>query len=190
VAAAILVVVGGLGVAGAGRLQARKELLDCQNNLRDLHGALEGYSLAHGGRYPEVQDQPPYNTGGAFVPILRDGGFLPAAGPPVCPTVPVAAPAGGYAYSLGYRDPAGRLKGLRQEDSPCGTDHLPILADRPMPASHRTGHNVLYIGGHVLHATHPRVGVAGDDIFLNRDFQVAPGLDREDTVLGPGHLPP
>jgi hypothetical protein len=56
--------------------------------------------------------------------------------------------------------------------------------------SHRTGHNVLYIGGNVRHCTNPRVGVDGDDIFLNQAFQVAPGLHRDDSVLGPGDVTP
>jgi hypothetical protein len=32
--------------------------------------------------------------------------------------------------------------------------------------------------------TQPTVGERGDDIYLNRRFQVGAGLERSDTVLG------
>jgi prepilin-type processing-associated H-X9-DG protein len=194
VAALILVVLGGLGTSGLGRLQQRHKVTVCQNNLRELHQALNSYCDQNDNRYPQVQEQPPYNVAGAFVPMLRDGGLLPATGLPSCPTFVVAGgadvPAGGYAYTLGYRDAQGHLHGLTRDDSPCGNDLLPILSDRAMPVAHGTGHNVLFIGGHVRYCTTPRVGVDGDDIFLNQASEVSAGLHRLDTVLGAGNTSP
>src|SRR2546429_2396688 len=143
VAAAILIVVGGLGTSGAGRLQQRHDPAACQNNLRQPHQALDAYSVNHDGRFPQVTDQPPNNVAAAFVPMLQNAGQLPATGVPACPAVVVApGGAGGYAYTLGFRGPDGQLHGLRHGHG-LDADLLPLLADRPVPAGHRTGHNVL-----------------------------------------------
>jgi prepilin-type processing-associated H-X9-DG protein len=192
VTTAILVVISGLGVSGVARIHEKRDIILCQNNLRLYHQALAGYSLEHQGRFPQVQDQPPLNLAGAFVPVLRDAGQLPPGYTPDCPVVSVAAgltPVG-YAYTLGYRDAAGRLHGLRRDDDPAGTDTLPILADRPRPAGHGRGFNVLFIGGNVRFCTSPNVGVDGDDIFINQAAAVAAGLHRLDSVLGPSDTSP
>jgi hypothetical protein len=150
---------------------------------------LAEYSLAHNGRFPQIVDQPPNNVAGAFVPMLQNAGYLSSAGLPACPMVTVAANepnAGGYAYSLGVREPDGQLEGLRRTDA----DLLPIAADQPAPVSHGNGHNVLYVGGNVRFATNPNVGVGGDHIFLNQAGVIAAGLNRNDTVLAPGHVSP
>jgi len=192
VAAAILVVVGGLSVSGTGRLQQRSDQVTCQNNLRQLHQALVGYSGTHGGRFPQVSDRPPNNVAAAYVPMLREAGHLPPTGPPVCPTVQlVAGPAidGGYAYSLGFRGADGQLRGLRHGAGQ-DADLTPLLADRPLPAGHRSGHNILFVGGNVRFSTTPKVGVDGDDIFLNQADAVAAGLHRLDSVLADGNTRP
>jgi hypothetical protein len=192
VAACILLVVGGLGISGAGRLHQRHLNAVCQDNLRQLHQAFVGYSDGHGGRFPQVADRPPNNMAAAFVPMLQEAGRLPPTGAPPCPTVVVAGPApatGGYAYSLGFRGPDGRLYGLRQ-DAGQDADLVPMLADRFLPAGHRTGHNVLFIGGNVRFCTTPNVGADGDDIFMNQANTIAAGLHRMDTVLADGNTPP
>jgi hypothetical protein len=181
---------GGLGVSGAGRLQQRHDRALCQNNLRQLHQAFVGYSQNHDGRFPQVSDRPPNNVAAAFVPLLQDAGQLPATGAPACPAVVVAPGAtGGYAYSLGFRGPDGQLHGLRRGPG-LDADLLPLLADRPLPAGHRTGHNVLFIGGNVRYCSTPKVGVDGDDIFVNQAEAIAAGLHRLDTVLADGNTPP
>jgi hypothetical protein len=198
VAACILVMFGGLGVSGLGRIQKQHEQAVCQNNLRQLHHSLVGYSQEHGGLFPQVTDRPPNNYAGAFVPMLSDGGYLTPVGLPPCPVAVVKAQpagaeggpvAGGYAYSLGYRDPDGRLHGLRRDEGE-DSDLLPILADRPAPAGHATGHNVLFIGGAVRFCTTPKVGVNGDDIFVNQNGVIAAGLNRLDSVIAAGHVAP
>jgi hypothetical protein len=97
--------------------------------------------------------------------------------------------AGCYAYSLGYRDEGG-LHGLRRDAG----DLLPIMAD--CPPFHNAangegnslnhgggGQNVLTIGGSVRFCASRRVGVEGDDIYLNRQERVLAGLYPTDTVL-------
>src|SRR5206468_9185927 len=85
------------------------------------------------------------------------------------------ASAGGYAYALGYRDPAGAgLHGVRRESD---YDRMPVMADRPpfvQPAGYHltgnslnhggTGQNVLHLGGDVSFCTQRTVGVNRDDI--------------------------
>jgi hypothetical protein len=192
VAACILIVVGGLGVAGAGKVQQRYDRTTCQNNMRHLHQAFVGYGAVNDGWLPRVSDRPPNNVAGAFVPILIEARQLPPHGVPTCPTVVVVAaqaPAGGYAYTLGFRRPDGNLQGLRR--SPAGdTDLLPMLADRRLPAGHHSGHNVLFVGGNVRFCTTPKVGVDGDDIFVNVAEAVAAGLHPLDSVLADGNTPP
>jgi hypothetical protein len=189
IAASILIVVGGLGVSGIGRVQKQRAQITCQNNLRELHHGLAEYSLAHDGRFPQIVDRPPNNVARAFVPMLQDAGYLSPAGLPACPMVTVAENepnAGGYAYSLGVRGPDGQLEGLRRTDA----DLLPIAADQPVPVSHGAGHNVLFVGGNVRFTTSPNVGVGGDHIFLNQAGIVAAGLNLNDTVLAGAHSSP
>jgi hypothetical protein len=206
VAACLLVLFGGLSLSGLTRLQHRHEIEGCQDNLRRFHQALVGYSQDHDGRFPQIEETPPLNRAGAFVSMLQTDGRLSPGIHTSCPAV-VSAPmtrasapqsprqgsAGAYAYSLGYRDPNGELRGLRLNGPEA--DLMPIMADRPPPLrnpeqaspNHGTGQNVLFIGGHVRYCTNPRVGVEGDDIFLNDHAEVAAGLHRLDTVLGAGH---
>jgi hypothetical protein len=202
-AACLLVLFGGLSLSGLARLQHRQQVEWCQNNLRQFHQALVGYSQEHQGRFPQIPENPPLNQAGAFITILQNEGLLPPTVLTACPAaVPVAravAPAdprpagqGAYAYSLGYRDANGQLHGLWMNGPE--TDLMPIMADRPAPLrnpgqsspNHGTGQNVLFIGGHVRYCTDSRVGVERDDIFLNDAAEVAAGLHRFDSVLGAG----
>jgi hypothetical protein len=147
-----------------------------------VYASLAGYSDAHGGRYPQP------GTGG--LPVA--GSFLDEltrSGQPVspsarsCPVAPAASV--GYAYSLGYRDPLGRLTGLRKPES--ADDHTPILADvgddPARPAGHG-GWNVLTVGGSVRLTTVSTIGVNADDIFHNDAGVRRAGLHRYDVSLG------
>lgn len=101
---------------------------------------------------------------------------------------------GCYAYVLGYRDARGTLHGLHR---PTDSDQVPVLADRP-PFDQRNlegardrnsqnhggqGQNVLFLGGHVIFCTTRTVGLERDDIFLNQQMELAPGINRRDAVL-------
>jgi hypothetical protein len=190
VASLILVVLGGLGTSAVSHVQRQYGVRTCQNNLRQYHQALVGYALAHDGRFPVVSDEPPRNVAAVFVPVLQESGQLPAMVPECPAVIPAAANVPAYAYTLGYRDADGRLHGLRVDPMQGDLELLPILADRPAPVAHGSGHNVLFVGGQVRFCTNPNVGVGGDHIFLNQASRVAAGLHRLDTVLAPGDTSP
>jgi hypothetical protein len=190
IASSILLLAVGLVLATVPYVRHRQNIAACQNNLRDLHFALMNYGDTHGGQFPQVKETPPHNTAASFSTMLRDAGMLPGTASLACPAV--VAGESGYAYSLGYREFGGQLKGLRREDDLPTNDLLPILADRPPPSrlgvnpDHATGQNVLYVGGHVSYCTSTKVGVNGDDIYRNQFGVVGAGLNRWDTVLGIG----
>jgi hypothetical protein len=188
VAACMLVVVGGLGVSGIGQIRWQHNRTVCANNLHMVSSEIDSFGDSHGGMVPRISERPPHNFAGAFIPILQDSGRLTAGMPP-CPVAEVVATphAGGYAYSIGYRGPDGQLHGLRRVD---GSDLWPVMADRPSPVSHGTGHNVLFLGGNVRYCTTPNVGVAGDDIFTNQRGEIGPGLHQLDSSLADGHISP
>ncbi|MCS7160954.1 MAG: hypothetical protein RMJ19_10835 [Gemmatales bacterium] len=106
---------------------------------------------------------------------------------------------GCYAYHLGYRNDRQQLCGLTLQDDDC----LPILGDRPTrpeedpdwfaknsPNHSGRGQNVLYVGGHVKFQRCRSCGHARDDIYLNRQRQLAAGCDRYDVVLAPSEASP
>jgi hypothetical protein len=152
VAAVLLFAVVGLGASLLPGLWYRQQVLACQNNLRQFHQALMEYSQRHGGAFPKVENAPPRNVAGIFVPILEESGTLPDDVTVACPADGHEKPpavtlaeleelhkdrpsqfdalarrlAGCYAYSLGYGDP-GAHAGLRADDD----DNLPILSDAP-----------------------------------------------------------
>jgi hypothetical protein len=197
IAASILIMIGGLGVSGLTRLQQKHQVAVCQDNFRQTYASLAGYAGNHRDRFPMITEQPPRNFAAAYVPILAEAGCLPGGVAPVCPVVVRLPhqPAGvggrtGYAYTLGYRDRAGELHGLQLAPGDQDVDYLPIMADVPAAASHQSGQNVLYLSGHVRFCTTSKVGVNGDEIYLNQFSQLAAGLHRRDTVLGDGDCSP
>jgi prepilin-type processing-associated H-X9-DG protein len=197
VAAALLLGFLGLAAAALPRLWSESRVYACRNNLRVFHQALADYSEGHSHAFPKVEDQPPRNVAGVFVPILRDAGALPANVSLTCPGQGADAPAAQglelgklqYAYSLGYLA-TGALYGLTSDDD----DRLPIMADGPAVRDGQVapgnslnhdgrGQNVLFIDGHVEFRTARGIS-ADDDIYLNQDGLVAAGRSRFDTVLG------
>jgi hypothetical protein len=167
--------------------------------------------------FPRVEASGPRSAAGAFVPQLRDAGVLdPAVVSVGCPAQgrrPAAdvsvrdleeafarGPeeygrlvrdlAGDYAYPLGYRE-GGVLVGLTRDSG----DLMPLLADRSGPDAAGNspnhggaGQNVLYVGGPVRWATGPNAGVGGDNIYVNRQYRLGPGVRREDSVLAASHV--
>jgi hypothetical protein len=204
VAAGIMVAVVGLIFSGLGKAWATYQIYACQNNLRQFHVALTGYSDTHHGEFPLVEPTPPHNLAGVFVSELSDSGLLGTSVNVNCPATGQRRPpihnvmdldAGCYAYSLGYSEdgqgPAAH-RGLCRTDG----DLLPIMADSPLvlegdrvaevnsPNHGGRGQNVLCIGGNVNFCTTRTVGVDRDDIFVNREGRAAAGTHRQDTVLG------
>lgn len=204
VAAALLLIVGGVGATWLIAARDRERLVACKDNLRRFHYALWNYSEDHDGRFPEVGSQAPTNVAGIFVPILNDAGVLPSSitlgcpgpeGPTTSPpptltelnelyrTNPMAFSAtastlgGCYAYSLGYREgdgPAARHRGLTAQMD----KRLPILADRP-PAPSTPD---------FAQANSPNHGGRGQNVLFiggNVEFCTTRdvGLDRDDIFL-------
>jgi hypothetical protein len=152
VAAVLVLVCSGLVAVWLMRTRQQSDVVACQNNLRQVHGALTAYSEQRPDRlFPQVPEAGPHAFAAVYVPALTDAGVL-------SPRVSIRCPANGprgpslepgqlrrleidpehqrrlaidlsdvYAYSLGYRQ-GGHLYGLRVEP---GNDSLPILADRP-----------------------------------------------------------
>lgn len=154
VAAGLLLAVIGVGLPVVSDARHKKTLLECENNLRQIHQSLVSYANQHDGRFPKVEEHPPLNVAGVFVPILHDAGLLPADVRVHCPGATDTAPprwtleqlrnmpaaeferrapdlACGYAYTLGYRDATGRHHGQRLEPNEDGNGYTPIVADCP-----------------------------------------------------------
>ncbi|HTU23125.1 MAG TPA: hypothetical protein VMG10_34130 [Gemmataceae bacterium] len=224
VAALLLIVLGSIGLSSLVHLwRDYHGRTQCRNNLFLIWGGLHRYCDVHNGNFPLVEEKGAHAVAGIFVPILGDSGVLRSDVPIACPALARRPPesrslremeelfardpaqfleeaqrlAGGYAYTLGYRDTAG-YHGLRCDtvEGDC-LKLLPIVADRLQDLSQLnsanhggTGQNVLYLDGHVDWRTTRRAGIDGDDIFVNRHDQLLAGEDREDTVLGPGDASP
>ena len=181
VAASIAFVCLGLLLPGIQKLRQRSQTVACQDNLRELHSALAGYSDTHDGRFPQVgSDRVP--TAGAFVAELTRAGQYPMTLKPYCPSDPSNTDVG-YAYSLGYHGKLGELVGPRLPDPEASSELLPISADLPANTNHG-GWNVLMAGGSVRFTKSTTLGTAGDDIFTNDDHQTRAGLHRHDVSLG------
>ena len=100
---------------------------------------------------------------------------------------------GSYAYNIGYRDSRGRMCGIRNQGRP----NFPILADVPsfhlvnrQSANHSgRGQNVFYEDGHITFCARLKQTVE-DDPIRNRLGNPEYGLDADDAVLLPSHMPP
>jgi len=184
-------IVVGVAIPTVLSFQRRAQVASCQNSLRDLYASLTEYASDRGGQFPKI-GEPPYNTAGSFVSILDDAGLWSDEIKP-CPNVaistgsPLQRVADSFGYPLGYRDANGILQGIRNDSD---SANLPIAGDRP-PAdlgvwkpTHRSGQNVLYLGGNVRLSSTPNAGINGDAIYTNVDGLVHAGRHRWDTVLG------
>jgi hypothetical protein len=216
VAALLLVLVGGLTFPLLARQWQAHQRAACANTMREIHAGLVAYGDNHHEAFPFIERTGPRSAAGLFVPLLTDAGLLgdvrvacPAVGAPdparrtlaEMEALQRADPAkyrevafdlaGRYAYSLGYLTKDNRHTGLRRDSG----DNLPLLADAGTDGANSTNHggagqNVLHVGGHVLWCAHPRVGIDGDNIYLNQERRVRAGLCQQDSVLGAGNAQP
>jgi hypothetical protein len=158
VAATLLLVLLPLIPMGLSHLKERRNIIACANNLRLFAVALGNYSDHHEGALPKVEEVPPFNVAGVFVPALNQDRVLGSGVSVSCPAKGLAQPprqvslhdlameherdrerferltldlAGCYAYSLGYRGPDGRHYGLRFRADESEKDHIAVMADRP-----------------------------------------------------------
>ena len=169
--------------------------------------------------FPQLEKDGPFSYAGIVVPILHDNRLLDPDASILCPALGKRPPdgrtveelkllwsqdtqefrtvirdvGGSYAYPLGYQE-GQRLIGLYRGEN----DGQPLMADAPNmrggyanSENHgRRGQNVLFVGGNVRWCTTRTVGPDGDDIFVNKNNEVAAGLDRYDSVLGVGDARP
>jgi hypothetical protein len=199
------------------RFSARRAA--CQDNLRDLGGALTKYSQAKDGYFPVIPTRGKLATAGIYAPMLFQNNLITDVSRVVCPdstlaanrnsfTIPTykeleIAPqskivdlrptlGGSYGYNLGYtRD------GNYYPTKNLGRDNFAIMSDSPSDKpEHRSdnhggmGQNVLFEGGNVRFLTSTKPDGSGDDIFANDDGQVAAGLHRNDSVIGSSQASP
>lgn len=200
VAVLIVVLTVGTGVTAIGKLREESQVRGCQAQLRELHQALDGYGDVNHGRYPQVGTAT-VPVAGALAAELVQAGQLPPEHTPRCPVAPPApltltGPAEpiGYAYTLGYLNPAGQVVGLRRDAGGVrGNDWCPIAADLTGPGPspvHARGQNVLFAGGTVRYTTTTAAGANGDHIYANEAGLARAGLHLLDTSLGqPGDRP-
>jgi len=102
-----------------------------------------------------------------------------------------------YAYNAGYHRESGR-PGPLQSHPPMA---VPVVADAPShenfvrildgnsPNHARRGQNVLYSDGAVRFHPTRRVSPSDNDLYLNYQHQLRPGLDVRDAVLVPSYSP-
>jgi hypothetical protein len=152
VAASILLLVIPFVPPAINYMQQEQKRALCLDNMRGFHQAFVLYGDQHNGDFPKLEERPPRNFAGMFVPVLRDAGVLGDVSVS-CPAAGGQAPsdllpgeidkmyyadrerydeiartlAGCYGYSLGYRDEYGRLHGIGRSTD----DHMPVLGDKP-----------------------------------------------------------
>jgi prepilin-type processing-associated H-X9-DG protein len=220
VAASIAVTVVGLALPGLLHLRVLSLQTQCENNLRQLWTGLSAYQTQRH-ELPDVATSP-RPAAGMVIPMLRDAGVLSSHQVTSCPggadgalclnvglrelaNMPgrdfeLAAPRllPNYAYSLGFKDEDGRLRGPAASLPDVPAAQIPLLADAPATpvafgnsANHSgRGQNVLFTDGHVAFKTTRAAGLPGDDIYLNQKNKVARGLGSHDVVLATGAAAP
>jgi hypothetical protein len=185
VVAALLFLGVGLGLHMVQQQRRQAELMACQNNLREIHGGLAGYSDLHAGHFPKAGSAA-VPAAGDFLKELQRNGQLVSDRSKWCPTTGRLELPVGYAYTLGYRD-HGELTGLSKpksaDDNSLLVADLPVLGSSPRQHPHG-GWNVLSVGGSVRLTTVSTIGLDGDDIFRNAAGERRAGLHRYDTCLG------
>ena len=95
---------------------------------------------------------------------------------------------GSYGYCLGYFD-----HGVYQPTRNLNRDYFAIMADAPSAdrPNHQSdnhggiGQNVLFDDMHVEFCSTTRPGDGSDDIYVNFNNEVAPGVYRDDSVIAP-----
>lgn len=207
-------------IPGILRQRALSRLELCQNQLRELGIALTSYAIRGAdSRFPHLEVRGPESFAGVYAVRLMDQGLLAGPRPRWCPSqrpamelaevsIPnlqrlhVATPAeldliqraagGDYAYSLGVHDQES-YRAPKFE----GRSHFAILSDAPVRtldgwtmAHEGRGCNVLFEDGHVAFISNWDAEWMGDHLFLNRNGDLAAGLDRNDATLGSSTVPP
>jgi len=220
VAAGIVFAASMLCFSAVNQSRFRAHVLGCQNNLRQLGMALTQYSSRHGNMFPNVALRGKTGVAGIYAPKLVNNGYLLNSGALICPGSASAVDAasfhvptveeveradrarlaelhrkmgGSYAYNIGYMQD-GQYKTTKNAHR----ESFALMADAPIDdalpkasGNHGAfGQNVLFEDGHVAHLTSCKAGACGDNIYLNDDGEVAPGLHSNDAVLGSSFVRP
>ena len=102
-----------------------------------------------------------------------------------------------YAYNVGYRHQSGR-PGPLESRPPMA---VPVVADQPdhvnyarilegnSPNHSRRGQNVLFSDGSIRFYQTRRISPHDEDLYLNNQRELQPGLDEQDSVLLPSYSP-
>lgn len=191
----------------------------CQNNLRQLGGALVSFSDTHEGRFVDIPRSGPLAVSGSFAPLLKDAGFVTDDAVFACagataesehdaplhiPTVAAIKSATGeqlvhlqrtmgghYGYTLGYCTTEGYCPPRN-----LGRTNVVLLADAPsLNLTGRVSPNHGGRGQNVLfedgHVRYVAGASIGEDaLFVNDCNLVAPGCRPSDNVIAPSHLSP
>jgi hypothetical protein len=197
-------------------MKYRSRITGCQSNLQTLGVAFLEYSNIHDGRFVPIPTDGKLSAVGSFAPMLKAAHLVDDDRTFICPgverDVPLVIPTleqiertqchqrlkqihrtmgGDYGYSLGYYE-GGRYVSPRN----LGRSYFVICADKPsccLPdrrsANHaQNGQNCLFEDGHFEFVRGHAFGE--DAIYENDCSMVAPGIDSEDTVIGPSHVSP
>jgi len=212
VAASIFLIAGLLVLPAINNTRFLARVTTCQNNLRQVGQALTGYSHKNHDVFPAVPAEGNLAAAGIYAPILAEEGFLVEPEWLLCPDSEQAEQkgfripsldelrsavgqrlsrirermGGSYGYCLGYFD-----HGVYQPTRNLNRDYFAIMADAPSlnRSDHQSdnhgglGQNVLFEDLHIEFCPTSRPGNGVDDIYANDNYEVAPGLHRDDAVI-------
>lgn len=216
VAASVLGIAAMLVFPAIASLRGDQARILCTEQLRKVGVALAMYAQQESEQLPFVAPSGPTNNAGIFALSLKARELVTDPRTFLCPAAAngiVLLPeplkylsdnsafdrerirmymSGSYGYMLGYH-----ANGIHQGFARASDNH-PVVADRPprsdevhfvnSPNHQDTGQNVLYADGSVRWL--PSRIVVYDDIFRNRNCEVAAGVDASDVVIGASEATP
>jgi hypothetical protein len=213
VAAAIFAAASMLFFPAVNQSRFAARLTGCQNNLRNVGVALSNYSWMHDGYFPKVPADGCLAVAGIYAPRLWEQKLVSGPNVFICPASVLADSAdafrlptceemrraqgeqlarlhqmagGSYGYNIGYiaNKRYHPTKNRRRAT-------FALMADAPATTAPyhslnhgRAGQNVLFEDMHVQFLTACKAHGCGDNFFVNDEGKPAPGLHRDDAVLG------
>jgi hypothetical protein len=190
------------------------QVVGCQNNLRQIGLGLTNYSQIHNEYFPNIPVEGSLGTPGIYATRLFEQGFLKGSHLVICPGSDLAGRSaefriptlkelqsaqgaeldrlqqqmgGSYGYNIGYVS-QGRYqatKNLRRATFALMADAPNVCSPYHSPNHQGCGQNVLFEDLHVQYLTSCKAHGCSDDIYLNDEGEVAPGLHMHDAVIGP-----